>query len=49
VSEHAPILYPSMRYRDAAAAIEFLKRAFGFQEEGNLWSFRTYRPAVDRA
>ncbi len=27
-----PTLYPSMRYRDAPAAIEFLKRAFGFEE-----------------
>jgi uncharacterized glyoxalase superfamily protein PhnB len=28
----APTLYPSMRYRDAPAAIEFLKKAFGFEE-----------------
>jgi uncharacterized glyoxalase superfamily protein PhnB len=28
----APTLYPSMRYRDAPAAIEFLKTAFGFEE-----------------
>jgi uncharacterized glyoxalase superfamily protein PhnB len=28
----APTLYPSMRYRDAAAAIEFLKAGFGFEE-----------------
>jgi uncharacterized glyoxalase superfamily protein PhnB len=28
----APTLYPSMRYRDAPAAIEFLKNAFGFAE-----------------
>lgn len=26
----APTLYPTMRYRDAPAAIEFLERAFGF-------------------
>jgi uncharacterized glyoxalase superfamily protein PhnB len=28
----APTLFPSMRYRDAPAAIKFLKRAFGFEE-----------------
>ena len=28
----APALYPSLRYRDARAAIEFLKSAFGFEE-----------------
>jgi uncharacterized glyoxalase superfamily protein PhnB len=28
----APTLYPSLRYRDAAAAIEFLKAGFGFAE-----------------
>jgi uncharacterized glyoxalase superfamily protein PhnB len=28
----APTLYPSLRYRDAPAAIDFLKRAFGFRE-----------------
>jgi uncharacterized glyoxalase superfamily protein PhnB len=28
----APTLYPSMRYEDAPAAIEFLKSAFGFKE-----------------
>jgi uncharacterized glyoxalase superfamily protein PhnB len=28
----APTIYPSMRYRDAKAAIEFLKNAFGFAE-----------------
>src|ERR1700750_2461386 len=28
----APTLYPTFRYRDARAAIEFLKGAFGFQE-----------------
>jgi uncharacterized glyoxalase superfamily protein PhnB len=28
----APALYPTLRYRDAPAAIEFLKVAFGFQE-----------------
>ncbi len=32
MSAQAPTLYPSMRYRDAPAAIEFLKRAFGFEE-----------------
>ncbi len=31
--EEAPTLYPAMRYRDAPAAIEFLKRAFGFEEQ----------------
>jgi len=29
----APTLYPSLRYRDAPAAIEFLKQAFGFEEQ----------------
>jgi uncharacterized glyoxalase superfamily protein PhnB len=28
----APTLYPSLRYRDAKAAIAFLKDAFGFEE-----------------
>jgi uncharacterized glyoxalase superfamily protein PhnB len=28
----APTLYPSLRYRDAPAAIDWLKSAFGFQE-----------------
>src|SRR5438874_1648053 len=28
----APTLYPSLRYRDAKAAIEFLKAAFDFRE-----------------
>src|SRR5260370_39607400 len=28
----APTLYPSLRYRDAPAAIDFLKGAFGFRE-----------------
>jgi uncharacterized glyoxalase superfamily protein PhnB len=28
----APTLFPSLRYRDAPAAIQFLKSAFGFQE-----------------
>lgn len=32
MSREAPRLYPSMRYRDAPAAIEFLKDAFGFEE-----------------
>ena len=26
-----PSIYPSLRYHDAAAAIEFLERAFGFE------------------
>jgi uncharacterized glyoxalase superfamily protein PhnB len=32
MSEHGPTLYPLMRYTDAPAAIEFLKRAFGFRD-----------------
>jgi uncharacterized glyoxalase superfamily protein PhnB len=28
----APTLYPSLRYRDAPAAVAFLKEAFGFRE-----------------
>lgn len=28
----SPTLYPSMQYRDAPAAIAFLKEAFGFRE-----------------
>jgi uncharacterized glyoxalase superfamily protein PhnB len=32
VSEAAPTLYPSMRFRDARAAIAFLMDAFGFRE-----------------
>jgi uncharacterized glyoxalase superfamily protein PhnB len=28
----APTIYPTLRYRDAPAAIEFLKTAFGFAE-----------------
>src|SRR4051794_2166920 len=28
----APTLYPSLRYRDARAAIEFLEQAFGFEK-----------------
>jgi uncharacterized glyoxalase superfamily protein PhnB len=31
-ANHAPTLYPTMRFRDAPAAIEFLKAAFGFEE-----------------
>src|SRR5437879_12547991 len=31
MASEAPILYPTFRDRDAPAAIEFLKRAFGFQ------------------
>ncbi len=32
MSIEAPTLYPTIRYRDAPAAIEFLKAAFGFEE-----------------
>jgi uncharacterized glyoxalase superfamily protein PhnB len=32
MAHDAPTLYPLMRYRDAPAAIAFLKDAFGFQE-----------------
>lgn len=32
MSAHAPTIYPAIRYRDAPAGIEFLKRAFGFEE-----------------
>jgi uncharacterized glyoxalase superfamily protein PhnB len=32
MSGDAPTLFPSFRYRDARAAIEFLKSAFGFRE-----------------
>jgi uncharacterized glyoxalase superfamily protein PhnB len=32
MAAEAPTLYPSMRYRDAPAAIAFLKDAFGFSE-----------------
>jgi uncharacterized glyoxalase superfamily protein PhnB len=32
MADVAPTLYPAMRYRDAPAAIEFLKDAFGFRE-----------------
>jgi uncharacterized glyoxalase superfamily protein PhnB len=32
MADTAPSLYPAMRYRDAPAAIEFLKEAFGFRE-----------------
>jgi uncharacterized glyoxalase superfamily protein PhnB len=32
MAREAPTLYPSLRYRDAPAAIEFLKSAFGFGE-----------------
>src|SRR5438309_3170225 len=32
MAAEAPTLYPTFRYRDAPAAIEFLKSAFGFQE-----------------
>jgi len=30
---YAPTLYPSLRYRDAAAAIDFLTTAFGFERQ----------------
>ena len=30
MTSEAPTLYPTMRYRDAPAAIDFLERAFGF-------------------
>ncbi len=33
MAQEAPTLYPSMRYRDAPAAMEFLKHAFGFEEQ----------------
>ena len=29
-----PNIFPALRYRDADAALEWLKRAFGFQEKG---------------
>ncbi len=32
MAAEAPTLYPTFKYRDAPAAIEFLKSAFGFQE-----------------
>jgi uncharacterized glyoxalase superfamily protein PhnB len=32
MSENGPKIYPFMRYQDAPAAIEFLKKAFGFEE-----------------
>jgi hypothetical protein len=32
MSEQGPTLYPLMRYTDAPAAIEFLKRAFAFRD-----------------
>ena len=31
MTAEAPRLYPTLRYRDAKAAIEFLKAAFGFE------------------
>jgi uncharacterized glyoxalase superfamily protein PhnB len=34
--ETGPTLYPLMRYTDAPAAIEFLKRAFGFRDRARL-------------
>lgn len=30
--DEAPTLYPTLRYRDGPAAIDFLQRAFGFTE-----------------
>jgi uncharacterized glyoxalase superfamily protein PhnB len=33
MTAEAPTLYPSLRYRDAPVAIEFLKQAFGFAEQ----------------
>ncbi len=32
MSEH-PSIYPALRYRDAEAAVEWLGRAFGFEEQ----------------
>jgi uncharacterized glyoxalase superfamily protein PhnB len=32
MADHAPILYPSLSYRDAPRAIQFLQDAFGFQK-----------------
>ncbi|HEU0316384.1 MAG TPA: VOC family protein [Solirubrobacteraceae bacterium] len=32
MAREAPTLYPSLRYRDAPAAIDWLKTAFGFEE-----------------
>jgi uncharacterized glyoxalase superfamily protein PhnB len=32
MADMAPTLYPTLRYRDAPAAIAFLKEAFGFRE-----------------
>lgn len=32
MTAQAPTIYPSLRYRDAAAAIEWLEEAFGFSE-----------------
>lgn len=32
MAEQAPTMYPSMRYRDGRAAIDWLKQAFGFEE-----------------
>ena len=33
MSEPHPNIFPSLRYRDASAAIEWLERAFGFEEK----------------
>ncbi len=30
--DHAPSIYPALRYRDASTAIEWLVRAFGFEK-----------------
>ena len=53
----AQTVFPILRYRDADAAIDFLKRAFGFVEQavhrgaldsdGNHWSFGTYAPELE--
>ena len=50
----APTLYPSMRFRDAPAAIDFLERAFGFaarvvhpNEDGTIAHAElTYGPSI---
>jgi uncharacterized glyoxalase superfamily protein PhnB len=33
MTTEAPTMYPTLRYRDAPAAIAFLKRAFGLEEQ----------------
>ena len=32
MAAEAPTIYPSMRYRDARAGLEFIKTAFGFED-----------------